>query len=238
MAPAKATSSPWRPRRQSRVNTLNSISAMLSQLACLAETVGLDPVVQHAVQTLRGVSPLDRTGWPSPSPTRPEVALPQPSTPPVAPGQARGGTTALLENQCPGTSRAAGGGPPSYGVRVPGQRRRRGRPGPPPRVVARGRLWASNSMAYRRARSRGVGARIIRRGRSLTPICHDAHLPLFQNPVYLPDSHHSPIPTRLSATCLDLHFTLTLCAFHLGFGLGGAIAGVQNSLSPLAGQQA
>ena len=35
MALANATSSPWRPRRQSRDNTLNSISAMLSQLACL-----------------------------------------------------------------------------------------------------------------------------------------------------------------------------------------------------------
>ena len=35
MAPAKAMSSPWRPRRQALVNMLNSISAMLSQLACL-----------------------------------------------------------------------------------------------------------------------------------------------------------------------------------------------------------
>ena len=32
--------------------------------------------------------------------------------------------------------------------------------------------WVSSKMAYHRSRSRGVGARIIRRRRSLTPICH------------------------------------------------------------------
>ena len=233
MAPAKATSSPWRPRRQSRVNTLNSISAMLSQLACLAETVGLDPVVQHAVQTLRGVSPLDRTGWPSPSPTRPEVALPQPSTPPVAPGQARGGNHRSARKSMPRDLPRRRRRPTVLWCAGPG-------PAPPP--------WSPRSTPPCRGtgqalgqQQHGVPARPLPgRGRQNHPARQvlDAHLPLFQNPVYLPDSHHSPIPTRLSATCLDRHFALTLCAFHLGVGLGGAIAGVQNSLSPLAGQQA
>ena len=39
-------------------------------------------------------------------------------------------------------------------------------------VAAAVQPWARSSMAYHRSRSRGVGARIIRRRKSLTPICH------------------------------------------------------------------
>ena len=47
--------------------------------------------------------------------------------------------------------------------------------------------WAKSSMAYHRSRSRGVGASIIRRHKSLTPICHCSR------ERYLPHTHHQPL---------------------------------------------
>ena len=126
-------------------------------------------------------------------------------TPPVSPGQGWGGTTGLLENQCPGTSLTEGRCPPPYGVRVPVQRLCRGRRRPP-----------------LGQQQHGVPALPLPgRGRQNHPALQVLHsqLPPLQRPLYLPDSHHPPITTRLSVPSLTLHFTLTICAFHLGFGL-------------------
>ena len=59
------------------------------------------------------------------------------------------------------------------------------------------------------------------RGRQNHPALQVLHsqLPSLQRPLYLPDSHHPPITTRLSVPSLTLHCTLTICAFHLGFSL-------------------
>ena len=74
--------------------------------------------------------------------------------------------------------------------------------------------WASNSMSYQHSHSRGVGARIIRRCKSFTPNFHrSSHRAISLTPI-IPS-----IPRRLSAPSLALHFALTICAFHLGFGL-------------------
>ena len=68
--------------------------------------------------------------------------------------------------------------------------------------------WASSEMAY--ARSRGVGARIIRRSKSLTSICHCSRnrsisLTPITNPSLTPDSPirflHKFTPTIPSTTC-------------------------------------
>ena len=110
------------------------------------------------------------------------------STPPAAPGQGRGGTTGLLEYQGRRPSLAEGRRPTippsadSVGVHgYTGQRgsTRAGRrwhwrraDGQAASSPGNSRCGPSSRMAYHLSRSRGVGARIIRRRKSLTPICH------------------------------------------------------------------
>ena len=79
-------------------------------------------------------------------------------------------------------------------------------------VAAAVQPCASSRMAYHRSRSRGVGARIIRRRKSLTPICHcSRERSISLTPITNPSQHRLP---------RFLHnFTPCVCAFHLGFGL-------------------
>ena len=67
----------------------------------------------------------------------------------------------------------------------------------------------------------------------------DSHLPLFQRPVYLPHAHHHPSQLLRPAYIvhpqiypMSIHkSTLSLCAFHLGFGLAAG----SRSAHPLGG---
>ena len=72
-------------------------------------------------------------------------------------------------------------------------------------------------MAYHRSRSLGVGAKIIRRRKSLTSICHcskDRSISLTLI-IYLPNTQ------LLHSLAQFLHkFIPFFCVFHLGFGLG------------------
>ena len=82
--------------------------------------------------------------------------------------------------------------------------------------------WASSNMAYHRSRSRGVGARIIRRRKSLTPICHfSRNRSISLTPIT------SPCQTPEKLTWSLRQFTPCCCAFHLGFGLGSRGRGGQ-----------
>ena len=68
-------------------------------------------------------------------------------------------------------------------------------------VAAALQPWASNKMAYHRSRSRGVGARIIRRRKSLTSICHcskDRSISLTLI-IYPPPTtaHSGPVPPQI-----------------------------------------
>ncbi len=79
-------------------------------------------------------------------------------------------------------------------------------------------------MAYHRSRSRGVGARTIRLRKSFTPICHcsrDQSISL--TPIINPSQLLRP------ANPDSPQFTLSVCAFHLGFGLGYLPQGAEES---------
>ena len=121
-----------------------------------------------------GPEPVEGTSWPIPAPRRPETVLPPPSTPPVALGQGRWGTPGLFENQGPGSSLAEGGSPPSYGMGVPFQR-----------------LRCRRCQALGQEQHGVPPLPLPGRGRQNHPTLYvlHLHLPLFQRPVYLPDSH-------------------------------------------------
>ena len=90
------------------------------------------------------------------------------------------GTTGLLEYQGSGPSVTEGRRPSSDGVRVPFQRRRRGRC--PPALGQQQDGVPPLPLPGRR-----------RQGHPSTQIL-DFHLPLFQRPIYLPHAHHLPFP--------------------------------------------
>ena len=79
-----------------------------------------------------------------------------------------------------------------------------------PRVAARGRLCASNHSACQRSRSRGVGARYIRRRASASSIRHRSNsAPSHPCPTATPTMICSPTnSTALILTNADVGFTL------------------------------
>ena len=149
--------------------------------------------------------PAEGSSWPGPGPPRQAAAAPPPSTPPAAPRQGRGGTTGLLEYQGSGPSLTKGRRPSSDGVRVPFQRRRRGRC--PPALGQQQDGVPPLPLPWRRCQDH-PSTQIL-----------DFHLPLFQRPIYLPHAHHLP-PQLLHSLAQFLHkFIPFFCVFHLGFGL-------------------
>ena len=79
-------------------------------------------------------------------------------------------------------------------------------------VVEAVQPWASISMAYHRSRSRGVGATIIRRRKSLGSICHCSRnrsisLTPITDPSLLRESYSNSSTTLPHASA---HFTLAL----------------------------
>ena len=117
----------------------------------------------------------------------------------------QGGTPALLEYQCLGSSCARAA---AHRLMVCGSRSKASA------VAAAVHPWASSSMAYHLSRSRGVGARIIRRRKSGAFICHcsrDRSISLA--PITNPTS------TLRQANPVASQSTPCPCAFHLGFGL-------------------
>ena len=80
-------------------------------------------------------------------------------------------------------------------------------------VAAAVQPCVSNKMAYHRSRSRGVGARIIRRRKALASICHCSRnrsisLTPITNPSQLPKPANSVLLTNLPLA--PAHFTLAL----------------------------
>ena len=76
-------------------------------------------------------------------------------------------------------------------------------------------------MAYHRSRSRGVGAKIIRRRKSLTSICHCSK----DRSISLTLIIYPPNTQLLHSLAQFLHkFIPFFCVFHLGFGLEGALS--------------
>ena len=72
-------------------------------------------------------------------------------------------------------------------------------------------------MAYHRSRSLGVGAKIIRRRKSLTSICHCSK----DRSISLTLIIYPPNTQLLHSLAQFLHkFIPFFCVFHLGFGLG------------------
>ena len=144
------------------------------------------------------------------------------------PAVAGGCSTAPFNSSCCAWSRAGGEPPVCSNIRAAGP--------PSPKadaqrpivwgsrssasaVAAAVKPWASSRMAYHLSRSRGVGAKITRRRKSLTPICHcsrDRSISL--TPITNPSQFLRPATSVPSPRFLH-KFTPCVCAFHLGFGL-------------------
>ena len=83
-------------------------------------------------------------------------------------------------------------------------------------------------MAYHRSRSLGVGAKIIRRRKSLTSICHCSK----DRSISLTLIIYPPNTQLLHSLAQFLHkFIPFFCVFHLGFGLGRVYIQTSHSLS-------